>query len=74
MDYLTKHDIIHKNYNGFRECYSIDNAISFPVEILYNELKKNKPFVAIFLDPQETFDIVDLNFTFPKTTGIRGMA
>ena len=74
--FLDEHTILTNAQYGFRKNMSTQDAIIKFFDFIYNALDENKHAVAIFIDYQKAFDLVNHQILFRKlnTYGIRGTA
>ena len=74
--FITNCGILTDNQYGFRKNMSTQDAIIKFFDFIYNALDQNKHAVAIFIDYQKAFDLVDHQILYRKLNayGIRGTA
>ena len=59
LDFITKHNLLHKYQFGFRTQHSTNHAVISLVEKLLNALDQGNIAITCFLDLKKTFDTVN---------------
>ena len=74
LDFITKHNILHKYQFGFRKQHSTNHAVISLVEKLHNALDQGNMAITCFLDLKKAFDTVNHSILISKLYkyGIRG--
>ena len=74
LDFITKHNILHKYQFGFRKQHSTNHAVISLVEKLHNALDQGNIAITCFLDLKKAFDTVNHSILISKLYkyGIRG--
>ena len=74
LDFITKHNILHKYQFGFRKQHSTNHAVISLVEKLHNALDQGNIAIPCFLDLKKAFDTVNHSILISKLYkyGIRG--